>query len=92
MTRLLKPFPITFTILLCLTLTAGAWLLADNHRDLVTRQAKQAAEQAATFTSSSNVVPPGSCGGCDNHTETETAAPTGCGTGCANETKKGETP
>ena len=91
MTRLLKPFPITFTILLCLTLTAGAWLLADNHRTLVKRQATKAAEQTIRFQTTG-------CGGCANHT-LETATPTACGTGCgtgrggcANETKKGETP
>ena len=85
MTCLLKPFPIAFTILLCLTLTAGAWMLADNHRDLVTRQATLAAKQAARFLSRSNAVPPSRCGGCENY-DTGTTTPTRCGTGCGTQT------
>ena len=89
MTRLLKPFPIAMTLILCGTLTASAWLLSDNHRDLVTRQATLAAKQTTRF-------PTAGCGETgSNHTmETATHAGcgTGCGTGCANETKKGDTP
>ena len=85
MTRMRKPFPMAFTLLLCGTLTAAAWLLADNHRTLVTRQATKAAEQAALFRSSSNAVPPDTCGGCD-HADTETVTPTRCGTGCGTQT------
>ena len=89
MTRLLKPFPIALTLLICLTLTASAFMLADNHRTLVKRQATKAAEQTTRFQTTG-------CGEtCSNHTlETATHAGcgTGCGGGCANETKKGGTP
>ena len=72
--RVYEPVPMAMILLLCGTLTASAWLLADNHRTLVTRQATLAAEQAARFHTAG-------CSGCANHT-LKTAAPTACSTGC----------
>ena len=88
--RVYEPVPMAMILLLCGTLTASAWLLADNHRTLVTRQATLAAEQAARFHTAG-------CGGCANHT-LATAAPTacstgcgtGCSTGCGNAAEKGD--
>ena len=76
--RVYQPVPMAMILLLCGTLTASIWLLADNHSTLVTRQEALAAEQAARFQTAG-------CGGCSHHT-LETATPTDCGTGCANAT------
>ena len=90
--RVYQPVLMALTLLLCGTLTASIWLLADNHRALVNRQATLAAEQAARFQTSG-------CGEC-SHPTLETAAPTvcgtgcgtGCSTGCGNAVQKGDAP
>ena len=76
--RVYQPLPMAMILLLCGTLTASAWLLADNHRTLVNRQATLATEQAARFQTAG-------CNGCSHHT-LETATPTDCGIHCGNAT------